>query len=194
MQCGAKTKNGGTCKSPGLENGRCRMHGGTNPGRPITHGRYSKFLPKRLAEQYEAALADPDLISVAGEAAVVQSLIANSLAELDLDQCQAMWETLDVLCKDEPDVEDMGQWIREVKNVVRDGVDEWRKVQRLLGYVEAKRKLSETEAKRMAQLDQNITAKQANLLVAGLYDLISQHVTDPESKAAISRGLIRLVS
>jgi hypothetical protein len=105
-----------------------------------------------------------------------------------------MWETLDVLCKDEPDVEDMGQWIREVKNVVSDGVDEWRKVQRLLGYVEAKRKLSETEAKRMAQLDQNITAKQANLLVAGLYDLISQHVTDPESKAAISRGLIRLVS
>lgn len=34
MICGAKTRAGHPCKSPSMRNGRCRMHGGTNPGAP----------------------------------------------------------------------------------------------------------------------------------------------------------------
>ncbi|MEH6524393.1 HGGxSTG domain-containing protein [Sulfitobacter sp.] len=34
MHCGAKTRSGATCKSKGMKNGRCRMHGGTSPGAP----------------------------------------------------------------------------------------------------------------------------------------------------------------
>ena len=33
-RCGAMTRSGSPCKSYGLSNGRCRMHGGTNPGAP----------------------------------------------------------------------------------------------------------------------------------------------------------------
>lgn len=32
--CGAKTRSGHPCRSHGMPNGRCRMHGGTNPGAP----------------------------------------------------------------------------------------------------------------------------------------------------------------
>lgn len=32
--CGAKTRAGHPCRTPGMRNGRCRMHGGTNPGAP----------------------------------------------------------------------------------------------------------------------------------------------------------------
>ena len=32
--CGAKTRKGHPCRTPGMTNGRCRMHGGTNPGAP----------------------------------------------------------------------------------------------------------------------------------------------------------------
>lgn len=32
LQCGAKTRSGAPCKSNGMKNGRCRMHGGTPPG------------------------------------------------------------------------------------------------------------------------------------------------------------------
>jgi uncharacterized protein YjcR len=32
--CGAKTRNGHPCRTPAMPNGRCRMHGGTNPGAP----------------------------------------------------------------------------------------------------------------------------------------------------------------
>lgn len=47
-RCGARTRNGQPCNSWGLAlNGRCRMHGGTNPGAPkgnqnaLKHGRYA---------------------------------------------------------------------------------------------------------------------------------------------------------
>ncbi len=41
-QCGAKTRSGKPCRTPGMPNGRCRMHGGMSTGRPVIHGRYSK--------------------------------------------------------------------------------------------------------------------------------------------------------
>jgi uncharacterized protein YjcR len=46
-RCGAKTRKGTPCKSPGMKNGRCRMHGGMSTGAPkgnknaFKHGRYS---------------------------------------------------------------------------------------------------------------------------------------------------------
>jgi hypothetical protein len=32
--CAAKTRAGHPCRTPAMPNGRCRMHGGTNPGAP----------------------------------------------------------------------------------------------------------------------------------------------------------------
>jgi uncharacterized protein YjcR len=46
-RCGARTRSGGSCRSPAMPNGRCRMHGGMSPGAPkgnknaFKHGRYT---------------------------------------------------------------------------------------------------------------------------------------------------------
>lgn len=46
-RCGARTRSGKPCQSPGMPNGRCRMHGGPSPGaakgnqHALKHGRYS---------------------------------------------------------------------------------------------------------------------------------------------------------
>jgi hypothetical protein len=31
-RCGARTRGGGICQTPGMRNGRCRMHGGASTG------------------------------------------------------------------------------------------------------------------------------------------------------------------
>jgi len=49
-QCGAKTRSGRPCRTPGMANGRCRMHGGTSTGRPIIHGRYTRAALNRRRE------------------------------------------------------------------------------------------------------------------------------------------------
>lgn len=55
-RCGAKTRTGKPCQSPAMPNGRCRMHGGKNPGAPRgnqharKHGRYSAEAIERRRE------------------------------------------------------------------------------------------------------------------------------------------------
>src|SRR3954454_22918376 len=61
-RCGAKRRDGGTCQSPAMTNGRCRMHGGKSTG-PRTaeglersrkarwkHGHYSREAREECAE------------------------------------------------------------------------------------------------------------------------------------------------
>jgi len=59
-KCGAKTRDGGTCKNWAMPNGRCRMHGGKSTGAPPekmkknsnarTHGLFAKYLPGETLE------------------------------------------------------------------------------------------------------------------------------------------------
>ncbi len=37
-RCGAKRRDGGSCQSPAMANGRCRMHGGTSTGPTTSEG------------------------------------------------------------------------------------------------------------------------------------------------------------
>ncbi|MFY9957835.1 HGGxSTG domain-containing protein [Bradyrhizobium sp.] len=52
-KCRARTRNGKPCQSPGMANGRCRMHGGPSPGAPkgntnaLKHGMYRAPLFRR---------------------------------------------------------------------------------------------------------------------------------------------------
>ncbi len=61
-RCGARIRSGASCKSPAMQNGRCRMHGGTSTG-PRTsdglewmrraskrHGDYLRKVLERIAD------------------------------------------------------------------------------------------------------------------------------------------------
>lgn len=52
------------------------MHGGTNPGAPIKHGRYSKYAPEKLREKIEAFKVD-DPLSLIDELATQRALLAD---------------------------------------------------------------------------------------------------------------------
>ena len=62
-RCRARTRAGRPCQSPGMPNGRCRMHGGKAPGAPkgnshaYKHGRYgAQAVAERRA--FAALLSD----------------------------------------------------------------------------------------------------------------------------------------
>jgi len=48
--CGARTRQGGTCRQPAMKNGRCRLHGGKSRS-GSAHGRYKHG--KRTKEAME---------------------------------------------------------------------------------------------------------------------------------------------
>ncbi len=62
-----------------MENGRCRMHGGTNPGRPIVHGRYSIKHQQSLQDKFQHFLEDPEPGSLLSELALLRALFQNFL-------------------------------------------------------------------------------------------------------------------
>ncbi len=59
---------------------RCRMHGGTNSGRPIETGRYSLTHRVALADKMQTFLADPRPGDLTAELALMRALLADYLS------------------------------------------------------------------------------------------------------------------
>ena len=81
-RCGAKTRSGKPCRGWAMENGRCRMHGGTNPGRPIIHGRYSVKHRASLNEKMREFLADPAPANLMHELAIQWAFLLGFLDKI----------------------------------------------------------------------------------------------------------------
>lgn len=64
IQCGAKTRQGGSCQQPSMPNGRCRLHGGKSTGPRTPEGlersrkanwKHGFYSAKAKAERWETA-------------------------------------------------------------------------------------------------------------------------------------------
>jgi len=101
MQCSAQSKRSRQqCRGHAVK-GRttCRMHGGTIPrgfGLPQTRtGKYSKLLPLRLAQRYEEALANKDLLSLRDDIAAAEARLGALFESLDADGADPMlWKEI----------------------------------------------------------------------------------------------------
>src|SRR5689334_1272270 len=81
-----------------MANGRCRIHGGLQPqgiARPgFKTGRYSKYLPARLAGRYEEAASDPELLALKDDIALLDTRIAQTVSALDTGESKEAWSAL----------------------------------------------------------------------------------------------------
>lgn len=69
MKCGAKCRTGKECQTPGMANGRCRMHGGGAGRKPKT-GRYGIYL-KIFGQKFSQLASDPELMKADSELALL---------------------------------------------------------------------------------------------------------------------------
>jgi hypothetical protein len=98
--CGAKTRNGGTCKQPALPNGRCHYHGGKSlagiASPTYKEGKYSKHLPQRMREAYALAIDDPQLLEQREQIGIIDARLIDLLARVDTGEsgrrsCSSVW-------------------------------------------------------------------------------------------------------
>src|SRR5262245_58157373 len=86
MQCQARTKKGGECRSKAVNGFKvCRIHGGAShpggPGHPTwKHGRRSRYVPTRLAEKYTEAMEDDRLMEFRADIAILEARLCELLA------------------------------------------------------------------------------------------------------------------
>lgn len=74
MKAGFRTDHVGT--------GRCYLHGGRNPGAPVTHGLYSKKLKSTIRKEYDKLATDPILVDLRGELALTKSLLSRFIENI----------------------------------------------------------------------------------------------------------------
>lgn len=194
--CGAKTNAGTPCRAQPMPNGRCDKHGGKSTGHgTLKHGRYSKFLPVRLAARYEEARQDVQLLSLSEEMALLDARLAEVLEGLDQAESALGWQkAFDVWEKAKgADQAERLALFRELDDLLRHGLGQQQKWQEVATIMELRRKLAQTEAKRLADMQQFITAQQANLLVAALIRVVQENVDDGRTRQRISIELARLL-
>lgn len=200
-KCGAKTRGGTPCKRSALQNGRCKLHGGMTPrgtALPQTkHGRYSKDLPTRLGERFEAALADGELVQLGRDIALVDSRLGDILSEITQDSAGAIFGALGKAWKTYTTASnpvDKEAAFTQIGLLIGQGADDWLKWQEVYSVLEQRRKLVESEAKRQVQLQQTLTASQAMVLLAAVTDTVKKHVRDTDALRAISADIAGLVA
>jgi hypothetical protein len=206
MQCRAKSKRSQErCKrwaTPGRE--VCRMHGGRTlvglAAPRLKTGRYSKFLPTRLAAEYERAAQDPELRALRHELAVVDARINDLLGRVDTGEAGRLWCHARAAWRRLKRAQVIGRPPLQARAAVElDGILEqavgddaaWHEILQL---IEQRRKLVESEAKRLAAMQQMMPKEQAMLWLATVVAIHKRHITDPETLQKISLDLSALLS
>jgi hypothetical protein len=198
-QCGAKTRDGTPCRGWAMPNGRCRMHnGGAARGVAASrflHGRYSAAIPARLAERYRDAEHDPRLLELRDEVALIDARIGDLLTRVDTGESGALWQHLTtarmelMAAKRAGDFRGQGEALNRILDLIGQGHTDYRAWGELASVLEQRRRLVESERKRLVEAGLMITAEQALALIGAVMQAVKEHVHDQEQLRAISRTI-----
>lgn len=190
-----------------MQNGRCKMHGGkslTGIASPVlASGRYSKNLPTRMMGRYAESRQESDQLALREDIALIDARLEDMLAKVDTGESGETWKALQesVHAFDAaerkanyattPDTRD--RWKTEREEAMRtiivlcqEGMADYAAWNEIKSLLEQRRKVSETEQKRLVAMQQMITAEQAMLMQSQVLDIIRRNVTDRSTLAAIA--------
>jgi hypothetical protein len=198
-------KGGRRCQDTAvMENGRCRRHGGkflrgVNAAGYKT-GRYSMDLPTRVAARYESALADPELLSVRDDIALLQGAITDVMAELaeaearpDLDSILGSVEKISSSWQGW-DWTRMNGELDALKGLITSKRAQATAMRDIRELIKEKASLVAQENRLLADRQQMITVEQFMLGMRALGAAVRRLVDDPATLRAIDVEFRRLAS
>jgi hypothetical protein len=206
MRCRAKAKHRqAQCRLPVVPGMTvCRFHGGRTPRGPalpqFKTGKYSKFLPARLAALYQTAEKDPELLSLRRELALVDARINELLTRVDTGESSARWASMREAWGDfrrhqaDGDIPKMHTALARLDAIMERTAEDhlaWREIGE---QIEQRRKLAMSETQRLIALRQVITAEQALALMGVLVEIITRHVNDQPTLAQIVADIQALIA
>ncbi len=204
MKCGAKNRQGEPCQRWTLAGRtRCRLHGGKSlvgsACPQYRSGRYSAYVPERLREQYEQAEDDAELLSLRSELALTDTRLIDLLARVNTGESGQLWADLRRAhreftgAKRGRDVARMYTTLARMEQLIDSAVDDHQAWAEIGELIEQRRRLVESEQKRMVMLNQMMTKEEALLMTRQLVDIMTRHVTDKQVLSAVIVDMQRLV-
>lgn len=199
MDCGAKKRDGTPCRAPAMPNGRCRIHGGKTPSGlaspNLRTGRYSKYLPARLIGRYQEATSDPALLELREEVALLDARLTDLLGRVETGESGEVWKLLRVRfaefneAKAAGKVPDMQAALYQIEGLITRGLADYAAWGEIGSVLEQRRRLVESERKRLVEMQQTITTERAMLLIGAIGGIIKAHVTDRTQLEKISQDI-----
>lgn len=161
-------------------------------------GKYSKVIPTRLVGRYEEARRDAALLELRDEISLLDSRLTDLLGRVDTGESGAIWAALKgafaeyLRIKHDP-VKSI-QALNVVDDLITRGHADYAAWGEIAAVLEQRRKLVESERKRLIELQGTITTGQAMVLVTALLSSIKTHVQDRQALASIQNDFIRLTT
>jgi len=205
MKCGAKKKDGGQCGRLALKgSSRCALHGGKSLkgiASPLfKHGRYSKYMPQRLMDRYLDALKDPELLAMRDDISLVDARMADLLQRVDTGEAGKTWAELRGAYKalisfmKANDGAGVKASLDDMSALIHKGYGDYVAWNEVMGAMEQRRKMVESERKRLLEMQQVITVEDTLGLMMRIIDAIKRNITDRETLNRISRELTAILS
>lgn len=202
--CGAKLRGKERhCRTKVVSsNGRCRLHGGATPKGMASpnykHGRFSKYMPTHILDNYGTFLNDGGISTLRHEMALCDLIADEHLeAAFAVDRSAAITGAIgeiEAYLHGTIDPKDRDHLLAALAYLEAGSLAGLAAVTgKLLPVIEQRRKLVDAETKRIAMLNQNLTPEQALMFVRALGDAIKRHVHDDIVLRAIYEDFDRLM-
>lgn len=205
MLCTAKSKRTGEQCRHHATPGRnvCRHHGGKSlvgiASPSFKTGRYSKYIPARLNERYQEAVSDSELLALREDIALIDARLVDLLQRVDTGESGRLWRLLQqthaemLQARAASDTGKMAMKLTELGHLIQEGLADYAAWDDVSKTLEQRRKLVESERKRLVEMQQMITTERAMVLLSVVVDTIRRHVRDRDTLAAISADIGRIV-
>jgi len=163
-------------------------------------GRYSKYIPERLAERYQESAQDPEILALKSEISLTDARLADLLSRVDTGESGTLWKMAQAsfmnfrAANASGDQDKMTVALSELNRLLNLGVDDYKAWDEVGNMLEQRRKLVESERKRLMDMEQMITVEKTMVLLSAIVSIIRENVTDRKTLSAISTDIGRLVS
>lgn len=131
------------------------------------------------------------------EIALLDSRLADLLARVDSGKPGALWTDIEKawrVYRSSNDPVKASEAALTINSIIDDGVSDYMAWTEISNVIEQRRKIAESERKRLVDMQQQLTAEQAMLLVGALLDSVKTNVKDRDALTAIQADFIRLTS
>jgi len=170
----------------------CYKHGGASlrgmaaPG--YKHGKFCKDIPTRMAARYLEARHDPELLHQRDEISLLDARLLDVLTRVDTGESGKIWSELrQELAEFKTCPKDKrGKHLANMGSLIERGHGDSVAWAEIVSLLEQRRRLIESERKRLVEMQQVITAEQAMAFVGALVAAVSRHVSDRLTLSAIT--------
>jgi hypothetical protein len=186
MRCKARTKRGLKCRALALKNKLYCKHHSRVTQMDRNSGRYSANIPKHLLKDYEAGIADPNLTTLRDDIALFDARINELLSQIDSGENPDMWLDLQrswgnfMDAVREGDADKQRTLLPAINTLIIRGASKASAWKELGIVLEKRRKMVESEQKRLVSTSQMIAVEQVMHLMAAtinaLRKVVNKHV------------------